>query len=241
MPTPSTEVIIGQEVQEEESTEGSSKCPYCSALYGLNPRKCEHLLCEMFYAESNNELVAAPNCPLAATLFGIEVPLVVAKRFIRFVREKRPPDIGDERGPKVTTIKVSSETRDNFYEWTYFIVPHPRECITYLEAFVSKTYCDKDIPRALVPLSRLRFTNNTVVLDADAYTPSTTTPDQMRWIMLSGLPDNLPVFLFPVELDGYFMYINRSDDLQKRMASWSVPADTCAVNQLVALPSYIVN
>jgi len=237
MPMSSMEEIIGEADSEEESTEGN-KCPYCSTRYTLNPRKCEHLLCELFYAESNNDFVAATNCPIVATLFGIEVPRVVAMRFIRFVREQRPPDIADEQRAAVTTFKYISDTPESFLEWTYFLVPHPQQYMKVFESFVSKTYSDRAIPCTLAPFSQLRFNNDVMVFDAPT-TPDTR--DKMGWIMLTGLPDNLPIFLCPVEANGLVIHVNRSDNVHKRMDSWDITPEECVVTQLATLPTYLVN
>jgi len=238
MPTSSMEEIIGEADSEEESTEGS-KCPYCSARYTLNPRKCEHLLCELFYAESNNDFVAVTNCPIVATLFGIEVPRVVAMRFIRFVREQRPPDIEDEQRSAVTTIKYISDTQESFLEWTYFLVPHPQQYMKVFESFVSKTYIDRDLPCTLAPFSCLQFNNDVMVFDDANTTP--VTRDKMGWIMLTGLPDNLPIFLCPVEVNSLVIYVNNSDNVRRRMDTWDVIPEECVVNQLATLPTYLVN
>lgn len=231
------EIIEEAESEEDNNTKEGSKCPYCSTKYTANPRKCEHLLCEVFYAESNNDFIAAPNCSIVANLFGIEVPRVIAMRFIRLLREKRPPDIGHTNGA-LTTIKYSTETIEEFFEWTYFIVDHPDIYMTAFEDFVRRTYCDPVIPRYRVPFSQLQFTNGVVVLNSDHdHTPET----HLGWIMLAGLPDSLPVFLYPVEMNDRVMYISRSDNFMKKIETWSSYPDTCVVNHLATLPTYLVN
>jgi len=229
------EEIAGE--AEEEQTEGN-KCPYCSTVYTTHHlEKCEHLLCELFYAESNNELMASPNCPIVATLFGIEVPRVVAMRFLRSLRERRADRSEIDPGDPITTIKCSLETGDSFLEWTYFLARHPQKYVKSFEAFVCKTYCDTALPPTLVPFSQLYFYNNVIALNID----SLSSPLSERWVVLTGLPDTLPIFLFPVDTKGGFVHINSSGSVQRRIEEWGVSPDVCAVNTLVTLPTYLIN
>jgi len=231
----SMEEIAGDIDAEEESTEGS-KCPYCRTVYtSRHPKNCEHILCELFYAESNNELMASPNCPIVATLFGIEVPRVVAMRFLRSLRERHRSEL--DPGDPITTIKCSSETADSFMEWTYFLARHPQKYVRLFEAFVCKTYCDNALPRTVVPFSQLRVCNNIVSLSLE-FSLSTLSE---RWVVLTGLPDSLPIFLFPVETEEGVAHINSSGSVLRRISEWRVQPDTCVVNPLVTLPSYLLN
>jgi len=231
------EEILGEEA-EEESTKDGNKCPHCSARYSANPRKCEHLLCEVFYVESNNEFVAAPNCSIVANLFGIEVPRVIAMRFIRLMREKRPPDIGHATSGVLTTIKYSTETREEFLEWTYFIVEHPHIYMVAFEDFVLNTYCEPQQPRNRIAFSQLQFRNGVVVLNGDSIVVN---DNHLGWIMLAGLPDTLPVFLYPVETNESVIYVGRSETIYSRIETWPALPDSCVVNHLATLPTYLVN
>lgn len=229
------EEITAEAEPEEDNTKDGSRCPYCSVKYAeLNPKKCAHLLCEVYYAESNNEFIAAPNSSIVANLFGIEVPRVIAMRFIRLLREKRPPDIGHSNGA-LATIKYSTETIEEFFEWTYFLVDHPDIYMTAFLDFVRRTYCDPGTPTYRIPFSQLQFANDVVVFNSD------TPENHLSWIMISGLPDSLPVFLYPMKMDDRVLYVGRTDDLGKRIETWSSTPDTCVVNHLATLPTYLVN
>jgi len=188
---------ITAEVESEEETTGS-KCPHCSEIY-TTPKNCAHLLCEVFYAESNCDLIAAPNSPIVAKLFGIEVPKTVAMRFMRFLRERCShsgfPEVKPQR---ITTIKYSIESGTHFREWTYFLTSAPWDFCKLLELFVHKTYCDTSIPRILVPISQLRVDTKVMVLEMGEHSSSSLN-FPLRWIMLTNLPDDLPAFLFPVQ------------------------------------------
>lgn len=171
-------------------------------------------------------------------MFGIEVPRVIAMRFIRLLREKRPPDIGHATSGALTTIKYSRETREEYLEWTYFIVDHPDIYMAAFEDFVLNTYRDSIQPCSRVPFSQLQFRNGVVVLNADSVHAS---DDHLGWIMIAGLPDHLPVFLYPVETNESVIYIGRSDNLYNRIETWPSLPDTCVVNHLATLPTYLVN
>jgi len=230
------EITTEVESNEEETT--GSKCPHCSEIY-TTPKKCEHLLCEVYYAESNNELIAAPNSPIVATLFGIEVPKTVAMRFMRFLRERSPPSgLPGVEPQRISTIKYSIESGDCFREWTYFLAQRPWDFCKLFESFVHKTYCDTSLPRSLVPFSQLRIDTSVMILEVD---PPSSPNIPLRWIMLSNLPDDLPAFLFPVQNNDRIMYINHGDSMQKRMGDWSSIPETCTANQLVTLPTFLVN
>jgi len=292
---------MGEIETEEESTEGSIQCPHCYTRYyphnnnnnnnDINNNKCDHLLCEVFYAESNNVFLPSPNCPIVATLFGEDVPRVVAMRFLRYMREGRVVlDVGedeegdnnnkdnkDNNGDKymtlISTLKFCIDKGDYFMEWTYFFTLRPHRYITTLESFVKKIYCDRDIQGLTIPFSRLQSNynnNNIMVLNIDNNNNNVSNINEdnnnnmknnnnkMRWIMVSGFPDGIPIFLFPIESNGHVLYINKSHNMQKRIQNWGINNniydnnnnnnntnnndDLCVrVNQLVTLPTYLVN
>lgn len=252
------EVIAGEGEQGEEgggSSSGSSgsRCPHCRTLYASpTPQKCEHLLCEMYYAESNNDLVEASNSSITAIVCGIEIPRAIAMRFLRFARETSTQgDSVTETNKRIATIKYSIENGDSFREWTYFLTSRPRAYATLLESFVSKMYCDNLLPRRMVPFSCLRVEGDIVMLASDTltsapnnngttYSSNNNTP---RWLMLSSLPDNLPVFLFPMEtnIGGKYAYFGRSEELLRRTETWAVLPSSCTVSHLAILPSYLIS
>lgn len=144
-------------------------CSFCGHNYKVHPHEgCGHLLCKVESFESNFELVEAPDHPVTAMLFGMEVPLVVATRFMNHLRQqsRRPAASGsspshspsyvhtNERG--VVTVDLLAEKRaraglvviksthkspSSFCERTFYLSAHPTEAAPMFSTFVKKQYC----------------------------------------------------------------------------------------------------
>lgn len=151
--------------ESEQDTTDSDSIRYCCTFCGHNYKRyplegCEHLLCKVESLESNNELVEAPDHPVVATLFGMEVPRVVAGRYMSYLRNLTRTGVDtyvhtsdkgvttvDLRAEKrartgLFVVKYSCETASSFCERTFYLSSHPATSMLRFPAFVRKHYCD---------------------------------------------------------------------------------------------------
>jgi hypothetical protein len=156
--------------ESEQDTTDSDSIRFCCTFCGHNYRRypsegCEHLLCKVESLESNFELVEAPDHPVTATLFGMEVPRVVATRFMSYLR-RQARTVGGEEASYVHTndsgvctvdllaekrsrsgivvIKSSIKTSSSFCERTFYLSSQPMDAVGLFSAFVNKHYCEAD-------------------------------------------------------------------------------------------------
>jgi len=242
---------IAGEADSEEKT--GSRCPYCSWLYGPNSSKCGHLLCKYLYIEAQDTLITVNNCPVVVDLFGISTPRAIATRFMNFLRmqdnEKYTVTSQGTRTidllhtpNRIATLKNSFEQDDCFHEWTYYFSPSPHQDSMLFESFVKNTYHDQSIPSFSISFSSLHILHNAIMLalscDSMGIQPA-------RWLMLAGLPDHLPLFLFPFQVNhSGIMYINKNQghDMLHRMECWhSSPPSMLTIYVLHVLPPLVLN
>lgn len=238
-----------------------SSCPFCGALYKRqHPKRCEHLICEVEYVESNHdddELVSIPDHPIVASLFGMEVPRVVATRFMHFLRNQSLSsshattttphstfiptlDLLTTSSP-MATIKHSLELSDCFREWTYYLIANPAVAVREFIAFVKKNFCGGGVPPTSIPFSRIEVCPDAMTLSVDDLEP-----ERCRignWVMLTGLPDNLPLFFFATTSNqGTTVFLNHNTNLLNRVAQWTTPLPTTvALYSLNRLPAVVLN
>lgn len=265
-----------------------SSCPFCGTLYKQqHPKRCEHLICETEFVESNDELVSIPDHPIVASLFGMEVPRVIAGRFMHFLRTRSsapspPPPPSPPSSHTTTTstphdpfiptldllnttitttnpsqhaiatIKYSCEYPDCFREWTYYLTANPAAAMREFVAFVRKNFCvggsssgnhhhGSAAPPVSIPFSRVEVCPEVMTLSVDDLVP-----ERCRignWVMLTGLPDNLPLFFFATTTNqGTTVFLNHNTNLIGRMAQWTAPAPTTVtLYSLSRLPAVALN
>lgn len=261
-----------------------SNCPFCGTLYKQqHPKRCEHLICETEFVESNDELVSIPDHPIVASLFGMEVPRVIAGRFMHFLRTRSsapspppPPDTtttnmhhdsfiptldllntttttttttssittNPSQQHAIATIKYSCEYPDYFCEWTYYLTANPGAAMREFVAFVRKNFCvggSGGVAPVSIPFSRVAVCPEVMTLSVDDLVP-----ERCRignWVMLTGLPDNLPLFFFAATTNqGTTVFLNHNTNLISRMAQWSAPAPTTVtLYSLSRLPAVALN
>jgi len=241
---------VGEADSEEDCKSGS--CPYCAHVYRPSAsNKCEHLLCQFLYIESKDDLITVHNCPVVVDVFGTSTPRVIATRYMCFLRmQDNEKDTITSQGThfidllhvpqRITTIKSSSDQGESFHEWTYYLSPSPCQDSILFESFVRNTYHDRSIPSFFVPFSQLRILSNAMVLamesDRMAIKPA-------RWLMLCGLPDTLPIFLFPFQMNHSVVYMNKNQGnaMLRRMESWHSPPDMLTAYVLDVLPPLVLN
>jgi len=260
MYTFSTEEIAGE---AEDNITGSSihgssihgnnphHCPYCSTNYARHPvSPCAHLLCETYYAESNEEFVVAPNSSITANVCGVDVPRVVAMRFMRHLRET--PSQCSSVTDQLCTIKYSVEHGHSFQEWTYFLTHTPARKAALLEGFARKVYKDSSIPSSVLKFSDIYMHGGVAAVSAESlhrdlsgFTPhSSLSEAPMQWLMMTGLPDRMPLFLFPflqAQEGDKPIYAVRSEPVLARIQEWTAVPETCTVHHVVTLPSYLIS
>jgi hypothetical protein len=248
---------------EPDTTDSDNQqlCPFCGYNYTYNSTGCEHLLCTIEFVESNYELVEAPDHPVVASLCGLDVPRVVASRFMNYLRDQtrrtgewswdnaqgvRITDLLSERRSRsgVVSIKCSREEEASFREWTYYLTASPAESMRQFAPFVKKQYCpsvtggEEDI---MVPFSRVNLLPSIVTLNvADMVSDAN---EAGHWVMLTGLPDDLPLFFFSVNTppDDTTMLINHSGTLVDRMRCWSSIPSYVSLLSLSRLPTILIN
>jgi hypothetical protein len=223
------------------------------------------LICEVEYVESNgdDELVSMPYHPIVASLFGMEVPRVVATRFMHFLRNRSlspsshattttMPHHGTfiptldllttSTTPPIATIKHSLEFPDCFCEWTYYLIANPATAVRDFIPFVRKNFCGGgSAPPVWIPFSRIEVCPEAMTLSVNDLVP-----ERCRigdWVMLTGLPDNLPLFFFATTTNqGTTMFLNHNTNLLSRMAQWTAPLPAAvALYSFDRLPAVVLN
>jgi len=269
-----TAVELEADAAAEDTTDNDNcryKCPYCGTLYQQPPKyRCDHLIYETEFVESNDEMVTIPDHPIVASLFGMEVPRVVAGRFMHFLRSR--PSTTNGQSPShpcvltldllsatpLLTIKYSQEYPDCFREWTYYLTANPRSAMREFVSFVKKHYCSSSSssgggggagsgsnnPPVLVPFSRINVGPEVMTLSVDDLVP-----DRCRignWVMLTGLPDDLPLFFFATTTNqGNTAFLNHSTNTLSRMEQWNTSTASLPHNltlySLSRLPAVALN
>eukprot|EP00026_Physarum_polycephalum_P010876 Phypoly_transcript_11061.p1 GENE.Phypoly_transcript_11061~~Phypoly_transcript_11061.p1 ORF type:complete len:261 (+),score=12.30 Phypoly_transcript_11061:215-997(+) len=255
------EVETSDESEPSTDSDNQRLCPYCGYNYAYNSSGCDHLLCTVEFVESNNELVEALDHPIVASLYGLDVPRVVAGRFMNYLRSQtrlngahswdnaqgvRITDLLSEKRARggVVSIKCSREEHSCFREWTYYLTITPADSMKQFGSFVRKQYCPSVSENEfVVPFSRVRLLPGIITLDVadltvDAYEPG-------QWVMLTGMPDNLPLFFFSVTAltpdNPTMMMINHGENIINRMRNWSSPPSYVSLIPLTHLPSVLLN
>lgn len=256
-----TAELESSDESEPVITDSSSQClcPFCGFNYVHNPIGCEHLLCTMEYVESNFELVEAHDHPVVASLYGVDVPKVVAGRFMHYLRSQtrtpgactwsnsqgvRTTDLLTEKrlGGGVVSLKYGCEDEASFREWTYYLTASPADSMKQFAAFVKKQYCtagsELEVPFSRVQLLSGIATLEVADLDLDA------AQSAGHWVMLTGLPDELPLFFFSVVVptpDKPILLINHGSSLASRLSLWPSPPSAVSLLPLTRLPSVLLN
>jgi hypothetical protein len=243
------EIAAAESDSEEDNNRystSSCRCPFCGTSYRSHQR-CDHLLGEELYVESNSAFDVAPNCPAVVKLFGEDVPRVVALRFFRFLRDQyNPPSY---RGTivdllntthSVAAIKRSMETPSYFREWTWYLSRQPEQDMLLFEQFVDQAYRDVEFNSVPVLFSQMHIDDHIILLGSqEALLNGTEAP--ARWMALTGFPDHLPLFLFPVESRSGLVYAGTSENLLQRMKCWESSPSAMSMFPLKSLPSIAVN
>jgi hypothetical protein len=254
-------MAVTDEVETDESEPDSNQhlCPFCGYNYAHNPASCVHLLCTVEYVESNNELVVAPDHPIVASLYGLDVPRVVAGRFTQYLRNQerrvgafcwdsaqgvRTTDLLGERGSHSGVVSIKFEREDpdlsSFREWTYYLTAAPADSIKQFVSFVKKHYCPSTTSDVVVPFSQVHIVGDMVTLDA----ADVVTNEAGHWVMLTGMPDDLPLFFFSVTTPTpaqSIMLINHSTNIVNRMKHWPSLPSCVSVTPLKPLPDVVLN
>jgi len=258
------EVDTSDEAEPDNSTDSDNQhlCPFCGYNYVHNSSGCEHLLCTVEFVESNNELVEAPDHPIVASLYGLDVPRVVAGRFMNYLRSQtrrtgvhswdnaqgiRITDLLSEKraGGGVVSIKYSHEGPSCFREWTYYLTAAPAESMKQFGSFVKKQCCPSasEDDELVVPFSRIKLLSGGIItLEVSDLESNANEPGQ--WVMLTGMPDDLPLFFFSVTAptpDKPTMLINHSTNMVNRIRSWPSPPLYVSLISLTRLPSVLLN
>lgn len=227
--------------------------------------------------------MTVPDHPLVSSLFGMEVPRVVAGRFMHFLRSKTARCTTSTNAPRgacihmldllrsnhstststcastatdtpnaLVTIKYSQEDSDCFREWTYYLVTNPSSTMREFVGFVKKNYCkgSVDAPSASVPFTRIQIGcqssggGGAMTLDLDDLMPEKLQAG--NWVMLTGLPDTLPLFFFAATTNqGTTVFLNHNANFITRMQQWtsspsSIPS-TVNLYSLSHLPAVVLN
>lgn len=253
---------IDTEESEQDTTDSDSikySCQYCGHNYKqYHDGICEHLICKIESVESNNELIEAADHPVVATLFGMEVPRVVAGRFMHHIRNQLRnaqvhtntrgvrtmdlmPNRGSTRNGGLTVLRYSCKSEGRFTERTFYVAPRPSEFVGSFISFVKKQYyCDHQ--EIVVPYSCIKICAEIMALDAVDLSPELY---QMgTWVMVEGLPDGLPLFFFGVATpipEQPVMLINYGTSLTTRMTNWNIEPTCVSLFQLSRLPSVAIN
>jgi len=264
------------EASSEEETTGSNssrrsnntsnrdhsrfKCPYCNEPVWYNqpsPKRCEHLLCEVEYIESNNELVSIADHPIVASLFGVEVPRVIALRFMNYLRCRSIPNtasgvrtlnlLNPSHTPRpapnvipLSVIKYSMEDESNFTERTYYLSSHVQAAKRQLVPFVRNHYgAEGDGEGVEIPFSRISIGTNVMTLHVEDLVDKC---QAGNWVMITGFPDDMPTFFFAVSAPNSSpVFINHSASLAHRMQTWHAPPTNVTLSSLSRLPTVALN
>jgi len=274
------ELETTDEADNTDSDSNQSRCPYCGYIYAQHPAAgCAHLLCVVDSVQSNNALVVADDHPLVATLFGLEVPRVVAGRFMHFLRSQPQPqpqlhngavdshvhtdppntnaravrttDLMVERRALngVVTIKHSQEDSTSFKEWTYYLTAQPASSMRTFASFVQKQYCPSHVMSvsgddAPIPFDRIKLYQAAGLVTLDVADLFPNLYEAGKWVMLTGMPDDLPLFFFAVTTptpDQAVLFINHSTSLSNRMKNWDTFPTYTSLFPLSRLPPLIIN
>jgi len=248
---------------EPDNTDSDNQllCPFCGYNYAHNLASCEHLLCKMEFVESNNELVLAPDHPIVASICGLDVPRVVAGRFMHYLRNQtrragacswdnegvRTTDLIAEKRLQggVVSFKYTRQDHASFREWTYYLTAAPMESMRQFIPFVKKQYCPSAVTNeeeVVVPFTRVHLLSGIVTLEvADLVSEAN---EAGNWVMLTGFPDNLPLFFFSVTAptqDKPIMLINHSANVTNRMRCWPSTPNVVSLIPLTRLPAVLLN
>lgn len=247
-------------IDNRRSSSSQCLCPFCGYNYAHNPVGCEHLLCTMEYVESNFAFVEAADHPVVASLYGVDVPKVVAGRFMNYLRSQtrtpgactwsnsqgvRTTDLLTERriGGGVVSLKYGCEEEASFHEWTYYLTASPADSIKQFASFVKKQYCAGNEDEVVVPFSRMQLLSGIATLEvADLELDAAN--EAGHWVMLTGLPDDLPLFFFSVVVptpDKPTLLINHGASVAGRMALWHSSPSSVSLVPLSRLPSVLLN
>jgi len=252
------------ETESEDTSDSDSSdnnrysCPFCGTVYKQHPKRCEHLLYEVQYVESNDPLISIPDHPIVASLFGVQMPRVVAGRFMHYLRSKLPNgshspssiqtldllnkniNVPNVVGTQevVRCIKYNREYPDCFREWTYYLHARPIAAMQDFVGFVKKHYVSD--PPTEISFSRIQVFSEVMTLCATELMP-----DRVRagtWVMLTGLPDNLPLFLFATTTSQGTTLLNHSANWLERMEKWNGPLPyNVALHAISRLPAIALN
>jgi len=265
---------------EEETTDSNSsgnngtssrnnsrfKCPFCynePAWYNQpSPKRCEHLLCEVEYVESNNEMVSIPDHPIVASLFGVEVPRVIALRFMNHLRSRSTPRAENgvrtisnpSRTPlhpatpssiPLAVIKHSVEDESTFTERTYYLSSQVQAAKRLFAPFVRKHY---EVERTGeeegegIPFSRISIGADVMTLQVEDLV-GTERCRAGNWVMITGFPDDMPTFFFSVSTHNSSspVFLNHSASLVHRMQTWHALPSNVTLYSLSRLPTVALN
>lgn len=189
------------------------KCPFCGVMYIQHSvKRCDHLACEVEYVESkHNDFVSMPGHPIVATLFGVDVPRVIAGRYLHFLRSIAATT--DTQGIKtldllqsspisftassMAVIRNSYDEVDYFCEWTCYFIMHIAAAQCLFVPFVKKYYC-MDQP-VTIPFASICLGSEVITLHVEGLL-SLDKCKNGNWVMITGLPDEVPIFFYATAL-----------------------------------------
>ncbi|KYQ90069.1 hypothetical protein DLAC_08653 [Tieghemostelium lacteum] len=163
------------------------KCPYCETTYSsinlidqqTNLNRCDHLLFNYFsITHLNSTYKAVSN--LTANVGGKSIPLVIAKRFIRYIRDRNgnTPTTGfytihqsksriSNSFHGITSFSLiyhpeinSSNNTIKSIEYNYFLTPNPTQDLHLFESFVLANYYNPHLPISTMMIDSIRTHNN---------------------------------------------------------------------------------
>ncbi|KAF2071525.1 hypothetical protein CYY_007151 [Polysphondylium violaceum] len=192
-----------QQELSQENNESSYKCPHCEFFYtsnsllpnltGFGNNQCPHLLIDYTSVSTVNATYRSAS-NLTATMLGTtKIPLVIAKRFIRYIRDRNyntPPGFytihqiksrisNTFQGITSFSIKktiqesnLQDEKKEILIESSYYLTSNPIVDASQFESFIVKNYIDTDISSLF---SINQFINNNDMMNNNSNNSSSDT------------------------------------------------------------------